>query len=815
MKSTPLPLLLLFMFLFSLPAMQAAGAPLPTSLMQPITQSSTDTGTIQRIRKRGNVMIVGVLVDQPPFGYRNEQGEVTGFDIDVSRALAQEWGVTVQFVPVTPSTRLQSLVTGQVDLVAAALPHTHTGETLIDFSVHYFVDTPALLARNDISLSTLTPLTGKTIAAVQGDDALTALQAALLAAKVEPTVTPFQAYTPALSALQAEQADALLAYHSYLTVLGATMPGLRVVFTLPESQPFALGVTQGDAYFRNLVDATLRRLQQNGKLAALYQQWLPNRPLPVMPLVAGEWPYTFANTPSSSNGRQRTTTRLTQIQQRGKLLVGVAYDLPPFGFIGERGNIQGFDIDLSREFARRWLGDAMALELVRVTPETAIPLLRAGQIDLIIAALPLTWHNRALIDFSQSYFADGQSVLTRADSPVQRLADLDQTVVAVSSGLESVNTLTTLIMEAADGTVAPTVLPFQEIRSAQQALLLGQVDAVIGSSVALTQLQQANPALKIAVADFARQAYAIGIPPFDAQLRDQVNFTLQALAADGAYATFYQHWFGATPDPLALWFADSATVDPITQSPQLTLRSAAWSSRATPAASTAITLRPTATPALLAATFTLAPLPTVTNPAQPLILQPTATPLAPVAGVSVTPITLRPILLATSATAPATSDISPSTTDGPALPTTVTIRMGLNANARRAPSTTSPILAVLAGGTQWPVITIAPDGQWVEVQLPDRVRAWVATSLLHIDDGLAALLATPTSIQPNLTAIPTLTSSLTHRVQATDTLASIAKAYYGEQRHWRIIYDANRTVIGDEPNALPIGVELLIPPLPE
>ncbi|MCE7986574.1 MAG: hypothetical protein DYG89_35830 [Caldilinea sp. CFX5] len=810
MKATPLLLLLLlFILLFSLPAMQTVGAPLPTPLMQPITQSPTAIGTIQRIRQRGNLLVAGVLVDQPPFGYRNEQGEVTGFDVDLTRALAKEWGVTVQFVPVTPATRLQSLVAGQVDLVAAALPHTYAGEALIDFSAHYFVDAPALLARSDASLPTLAALTGKTIAAVQGDEALPAL----FAATAEPTVTPFQRYAPALAALQAAQVDALLGYHTYLRAISAATPGMSGVFTLPENQPFALGVMQGDAYFRNLVDATLHRLQQSGKLTALYQQWFPDRQPPALPLVAGEWPYTFANTP---NSRPLTTTRLTQIQQRGKLLVGVAYDLAPFGFVGERGSIQGFDIDLSREFARRWLGDATALELVRVTPETAIPLLRAGQVDLIMAALPLTWHNRAMIDFSQSYFADGQSVLTRADSSVQRLADLDQKVVAVSSGLESVNALTTLIMEAATGvSVGPTVLPFQEIRSAQQALLLGQVDAVIGSSVALAQIQQANPALKIAVADFARQAYAIGIPPFDAQLRDQVNFTLQALAADGAYTTFYQQWFSATPDPLALWFADSALVDPVTQALQLALRPVAWSISVTPAASTTATLRPTATPAPLTSALILSPAPTSTNPSQPLILQPTATPLATLAAAAVTPLALRPSLLATSTTSAATSGVPPSTTDKPALPTTVTIRTSLNANARREPTTTSPILAVLAGGTQWPVITITPDGQWIEVQLSDRMQAWVAAALLITDDGLAAVPATPTRVPPAPTAPPTTTSSLTHRVEATDTLAGIAKAYYGEQRHWRIIYEANRSAIGDDPNALPIGVELLIPPLPE
>ncbi len=809
MKATPLALLLLLTILLTtLPPSSAFSVAFASIPAQATLRAPTEITTIQRIRQRGNRMIVGVLVDQPPFGYYNAQGTLTGLDVELVRALAKEWGVIVQFVPVTPATRLQSLVNGQVDLVAAALPHTYAAEALIDFSLHYFVDNPALLTRTATALQTMAELGGKTVAAIQGDEAIPALQNALTAAADQPTITPFPDYATALSAFQAEQTAALLAYRTYLTTISGEMPGVAVALTLPEKQPFGLGIAQGDAYFRNLVDATLHRLHQNGQLAALYQQWVPTQPPPALPLMVGAWPYSFANTPG---GRLPPTTRLTQIQQRGKLLVGVAYDLAPFGFVGERGSIQGFDIDLSHELARRWLGDGTALELVRVTPETAIPLLRAGQVDLIIAALPLTWHNRALIDFSQSYFDDSQSVLTRADSSVQRLADLDQKVVAVSSGLESVNEVTSLIMGAAtDATGAPTVLPFQEIRSAQQALLLGQVDAVIGSSVVLAQIQQANPTLKIAVADFARQSYAIGIPPFDAQLRDQVNATLQALAADGAYAAFYQRWFDATPDPLALWFADSARTDSESQTPQLTIRLAALSVAAPSAAATLVTLRPTAT-AVADAAPALPLVVTATTVPQGTVLQPTATPslivsanITTVTVITPTAIALRPVLIATSTTSPS-ANRGTAAVPSPApqsLPTTVTIRPGLNANARREPTTSAPILAVLAGGTAWPVVTIAADGQWVEVQLPAGVRAWVALPLLVPAAALAPLQPTPTT---------TPTPLAIHRVQATDTLASIAEKYYGAQRNWRLIYEANRTLIGDDPNALPVGVDLVIP----
>ena len=54
----------------------------------------------------------------------------------------------------------------------------------------------------------------------------------------------------------------------------------------------------------------------------------------------------------------------------------------------------------------------------------------------------------------------------------------------------------------------------------------------------------------------------------------------------------------------------------------------------------------------------------------------------------------------------------------------------------------------------------------------------------------------------------------TYEVQAGDTLLSIAQQFYGDQTLWRPIYDANRDVIGSNPDALKPEMKLKIPPKP-
>ena len=62
------------------------------------------------------------------------------------------------------------------------------------------------------------------------------------------------------------------------------------------------------------------------------------------------------------------------------------------------------------------------------------------------------------------------------------------------------------------------------------------------------------------------------------------------------------------------------------------------------------------------------------------------------------------------------------------------------------------------------------------------------------------------------TATPEPAAADTYEVQSGDTLLTIAQQEYGDQTQWRKIYDANRDVIGSDPDKLKIGMKLKIPP---
>src|SRR5216683_2986997 len=122
---------------------------------------------------------------------------------------------------------------------------------------------------------------------------------------------------------------------------------------------------------------------------------------------------------------------IAKIKERGKLLAGVKLDTPLFGFLNDKNEPAGFDIDLVHKIGER-IG--VPVELVKVTSPTRIPLLVSGNVDLVAASMTHTRERDKAIDFSITYYTGGQSLMVPKDSAVTGIKDLGGKQVAVQQG---------------------------------------------------------------------------------------------------------------------------------------------------------------------------------------------------------------------------------------------------------------------------------------------------------------------------------------------------------------------------------------------
>lgn len=128
-------------------------------------QAST---TVADIKKRG-VLNVGVKQDVPNFGYKNpETGKFSGIETDLAKMIADEMGVTVNYVPVTAQTRGPLLDNGQVDMDIATFTITDERKKLFNFTTPYYTDASGFLVNKSSKLTDVEDLNGKTIGVAQG-----------------------------------------------------------------------------------------------------------------------------------------------------------------------------------------------------------------------------------------------------------------------------------------------------------------------------------------------------------------------------------------------------------------------------------------------------------------------------------------------------------------------------------------------------------------------------------------------------------------------------------------------------------------------
>ena len=123
---------------------------------------------------------------------------------------------------------------------------------------------------------------------------------------------------------------------------------------------------------------------------------------------------------------------LSDIKQKGVLVVGTKADYRPFGFLDPSGKIVGFEPDLAADIAKR-LG--VKLELVPVVASNRIQFLQQGKIDLMIATMSDTPDRRKIVDFvDPNYYGSGTNVLAPKSAHLKSWADLKGKKVCLIQG---------------------------------------------------------------------------------------------------------------------------------------------------------------------------------------------------------------------------------------------------------------------------------------------------------------------------------------------------------------------------------------------
>lgn len=207
----------------------------------------------------------------PPFTYKDAQGQLTGFDVDIARALAARLGLKPEFVLTEWSGILAGLQAGKYDVIVNQVGITPERQKAIGFSQPYAYSRPQIIVRKGSSFSpkTLADLKGKRVGVGLGSNFEKQLRDAGGINVVTYPGAPEYLADLAAGRLDAAYNDRLLV--SYLiTKNGLPVRGAGVT---SQAEPVGVAYRKTNTALGSAIDRALRQIRADGTYAKISRKW--------------------------------------------------------------------------------------------------------------------------------------------------------------------------------------------------------------------------------------------------------------------------------------------------------------------------------------------------------------------------------------------------------------------------------------------------------------------------------------------------------------------------------------------------------------
>jgi polar amino acid transport system substrate-binding protein len=263
--------------------------------------------------------------------------------------------------------------------------------------------------------------------------------------------------------------------------------------------------------------------------------------------------------PHATLAQDPNQSRLSQVLERGKLVVGTGSTNPPWHYEDADGQLIGFDIDMAKLLARglfeltdeqlanrdEW---SQRLEFVVEAADARIPNLASDKIDIVCQFMTVTPLRAQQVEFTVPYYREAVTLLFRADSPYTGTADITGNAATIAI-LENA----TAVDMVHNGVPDAEVSTYDSVANSVLALDSGRVDATaIDLSTAQYKVAQAPDQYKVGIDSWQPQTYAFAVKPGDQRWLNWVNTTLQQYLAGldfSYYQTAFQEHFGVALEP--------------------------------------------------------------------------------------------------------------------------------------------------------------------------------------------------------------------------------------------------------------------------
>ncbi len=474
-----------------------------------------------------NTFIVGFDAEFPPYGYKDDNGEYVGFDLDLAQEVCDRNGWTLKKQPIEWNSKDMELNSGSISCIWNGF--TMNGrEDDYTWTKPYVDNSQVVVVRKDSGITQLNDLSGKVVAVQADSSALAALTGEDASEENKALCATFkdlQQVGDYNSAFMNLESGAVNAICMDIGVANYEIESRGDKFMMLEdrlsSEEYGIGFKKGNTELRDKVQATLLDMLADGTFDEIAEKWGLEESICL----------------TADDEVQEETAA-----DDNTFVVGFDAEFPPYGYKNDDGEYVGFDLDLAQEVCDRngWILKKQPIEWNSKDME-----LNSGSISCIWNGFTMNGREDAYT-WTTPYVDNSQVVVVRKDSGITQLTDLSGKVVAVQADSSALAALTGEDASEENKALAETFKELQQVgdyNSAFMNLESGAVNAIcMDIGVANYEIESRGDKFMMLEERLSSEEYGIGFKLGNTELRDKVQATLLDMLADGTFEEIAEKW---------------------------------------------------------------------------------------------------------------------------------------------------------------------------------------------------------------------------------------------------------------------------------
>jgi polar amino acid transport system substrate-binding protein len=222
-----------------------------------------------------------------------------------------------------------------------------------------------------------------------------------------------------------------------------------------------------------------------------------------------------------------------EIKAKGKIVVGIQGDNPPWGFVTSGGKQDGLDADIATLFAKE-LG--VEVEFVPLEVNNRIPALTTGRVDVLFATMAMLPDRAKAVQFSKPYVANAIVLIGPKDKSIKTNDDMAGLTISVAKGAAQ----DTQVTKNAPPTA--TIRRYDGDAASVQALASGQTDALGGNIFYMDRVEKAVPGKFENKLEFQRLYNGACTRLGEKEINVAINAFIDKIKANGELKKLYDKW---------------------------------------------------------------------------------------------------------------------------------------------------------------------------------------------------------------------------------------------------------------------------------